>query len=125
MVSYTLLTKDEFSASMAELTSNNSINNNQNLKLIKKILSRSRNEFMEDVRLDLLESYPNIDLEKIPLQFKSEYEQRFKDIRVNPPKRIEKLGRLNFNEFIGSLYDIVDRKSKIISRKLGKIQVSK
>ena len=121
-ITYFLITREEFDASLAEVTVGDNVRVQSKRKLINKFKEISPEKLIKLVRREMEEFYPDSDLEDIPKVFLEEYEKDCRKHRISPLKWALKLRNKNFDGFITSLLDIVKFKGDKWMKKSNKIQ---
>lgn len=104
-ISYFLMTREEFDASLSEITAGESGRIKKNRRVIKSLSKISPEVLIKRIRNEV--NCSELDLENIPINFLKNYEKNCKKHKINPIKWVLKLRNKGFDDFVSSLLDIV------------------
>jgi hypothetical protein len=121
-IAYYLMTREEFDASLSEVTVGRNGRVQRNKRLIKKFSKLNPALMVRNIREEMKEFYPKDNLEEIPKIFLEEYEKDCKKHKIQPLKWALKLRNKSFDDFVIAIQDIVKYRGEKWLKKANKIE---
>lgn len=125
-VAYFLMTREEFDASLAEVTAGSSERVDRKKDLMSKFIKMDPDWMVGQIRNEMDSFYGDLDiddmLEEVPKIFLEEYEKDCNIHKVKPLKWALKLRNKTFDQFILAMLDIVKYRGEKWLKKASKIE---